>query len=75
MIEQARRIAAVCRDHGVTLPDAAVQFPLRHPAIVSAVLGARDGGQMADGLERYAVHIPDELWVELEDAGLVKPTA
>lgn len=72
LIARARAIAAVAEHHGVTLPDVAVQFPLRHPAVVSAVLGARDGAQAAGGLERYGTVIPDELWDELESAGIVR---
>ncbi len=72
VIGRARAIATICAEHGVTLPDAAVQFPLRHPAIVSAVLGARDGRQMTDGIERATVTVPDALWTELEVAGYLR---
>lgn len=72
VIDRARAIADICAAHGVTLPDAAVQFPLRHPAVVSAVLGARDGGQMTEGLERAAVTVPDALWTDLESAGYLR---
>jgi D-threo-aldose 1-dehydrogenase len=65
LIRRARELAATCERHGVTLPDAAVQFPLRHPAVVSAVLGARDGAEVASGLERYARPVPEELWDDL----------
>ena len=75
LVARARAIAAICERHGVTLPDVAVQFPLRHPAVASAVLGARDGMQAAGGLERYAVDIPAELWAELEDAGFLRTFA
>lgn len=75
LVERARAISEVCGRHGVTLPDVAVQFALRHPAVVSAVLGARDAAQAEGGLERYAVQIPEDLWVELEDAGYIRPIA
>lgn len=73
LIARARAIAAICESHGVTLPDAAVQFPLRHPSIMSSVLGARDGIQVAEGLERYAAPVPEALWQELEAAGYIRP--
>jgi D-threo-aldose 1-dehydrogenase len=72
LVARAREIAEICGRHGVTLPDVAVQFPLRHPAVVSVVLGARDGRQSAGGLERLAVDIPEELWGELEEAGILR---
>lgn len=71
LIERARAIARICGDHGVALPDAAVQFPLRHPAVVSAVLGARDGAQAAGSLERAGVAIPEALWADLATAGFI----
>jgi D-threo-aldose 1-dehydrogenase len=74
LIARARAIASICNAHGVTLPDAAVQFPLRHPAVSSAVLGARDGAQVEGGLERYEAKIPEALWTELEDAGYLRAT-
>jgi D-threo-aldose 1-dehydrogenase len=72
LIGRARDIAAVCARHGVTLPEAAVQFPLRHPAVVSVVLGARDGSEAADGVARYAADIPEELWDELATTGALR---
>jgi D-threo-aldose 1-dehydrogenase len=75
LIANARRIAEVCRPHGVTLPQIALQFPLRHPAVVSAVVGARDAGQAAGNLARYQAEIPAALWDELEDSGFIRPVA
>lgn len=69
LVARARELAATCERHGVTLPDAAVQFPLRHPTVVSAVLGARDGAEAASGLERHARPIPEALWDELDESG------
>ena len=75
LLARARAIAELCGAHGVTLPDAAVQFPLRHPAVVSAVLGARNGEQMQGGLDRDSAPIPDALWSDLETAGFIPSLA
>jgi D-threo-aldose 1-dehydrogenase len=72
LVARAREIAEICGRHGVTLPDVAVQFPLRHPAVVSVVLGARNGRQSADGGERLAADVPEDLWGELEAAGILR---
>lgn len=72
LVARAREIAAICVHYGVTLPDVALQFPLRHPAVISAVVGARDGAQSAASLERYEVEIPDDLWSELEAEGYLR---
>jgi D-threo-aldose 1-dehydrogenase len=73
LIARAREIAEICRRHGVTLPEVAVQFPLRHPAVVSVVVGARDADQAAGGAARYQAEIPDALWSELEKSGYIRP--
>jgi len=66
LIARAQAIAEVCRAHGVTLPDAAVQFALRQPSVVSVVLGTRTAEQARQGVERYAVDIPEALWADLD---------
>jgi D-threo-aldose 1-dehydrogenase len=72
LVAQARRIAEICGHHGVTLPEAALQFPLRHPAVVSVVVGARDAEQAAGTIDRYRAQIPDALWGELEESGYLR---
>ncbi|WAC70297.1 aldo/keto reductase [Microbacterium sp. SL75] len=67
LIEGARDMAALCREYGVTLPDAAVQFALRHPAVRSVVLGARTVQHVTSGVERAQVEIPAELWERLDE--------
>ena len=42
LIARAGLIADVCEDYGVTLPEAALAFPLLHPAVVSVVVGSRN---------------------------------
>ncbi|NYF09949.1 D-threo-aldose 1-dehydrogenase [Leifsonia sp. AK011] len=75
LVERARAIAAACERYGVTLPDVAVQFPLRHPAVVNAVLGARNESQAVGGLERYEATVPADLWAELEESGYIRPVS
>jgi D-threo-aldose 1-dehydrogenase len=72
LIERANLLAEVCERHGVTLPEAAVAFPLRHPAVVSVVVGTRTPAQLASSVERYETAVPDALWDELAETGLVR---
>lgn len=71
IVERARRLAAVCDRHGVPLKAAAVQFPLAHPAVISLVAGVR----RIEHLDEYPAlmrrPIPDDLWRELRDEGLL----
>ncbi|MBM0274944.1 aldo/keto reductase [Micromonospora tarensis] len=71
VIDQARRIARVCQTYGVTLPQAALAFVRRHPAVVSTVVGMRDEAQVLETLGRSDVDVPDQLWAALYDEGLL----
>lgn len=66
VLARARALAAVCEQHGISLPDAAIQFPLRHPAVVSVVSGMRTGEQVVSTLARFATAVPDQAWTELD---------
>jgi D-threo-aldose 1-dehydrogenase len=63
----ARALAALCRVHGVSLPAAAAQFPGRHPAVASVVIGMRTAPQVTETVERLSAPIPDSLWAELAE--------
>jgi D-threo-aldose 1-dehydrogenase len=75
LVARVEALASVCERHGVTLPDAAVAFPLRHPAVVSVVVGAASPGQVTDATIRYHRPIPDALWSDLAASGLISTRA
>jgi D-threo-aldose 1-dehydrogenase len=74
LIERANSIADVCEKHGVSLPEAALAFPLLHPAVVSVVVGVRDAAQMNSNVERYSTAIPAAVWSELRKCHLLPDT-
>jgi len=71
LIVRVNRIADVCEGHGVTVPDVAIAYVLRHPAVVSVVLGARGTQQVHSNVQRAQARIPSALWQELEAEGLI----
>ncbi|GGL81179.1 oxidoreductase [Curtobacterium citreum] len=71
LVERARALAAVCGRHGVTLPETAVAFPLRAPAVRAIAVGAQSAEQVRSNAERAAVHVPAALWDELRSIGLL----
>ncbi|MEO3926845.1 aldo/keto reductase [Micromonosporaceae bacterium B7E4] len=73
LVERARRIAEVCETYGITLPQAALAFVRRHPAVVSTVVGVRNGSQLTEAVRRSAATVPDEVWDTLAAAGLLAP--
>ncbi|MER6946956.1 aldo/keto reductase [Nonomuraea sp. NPDC000554] len=71
VLDRARRMAKICEAHGVVLPQAAMAFPLRHPAVASIVLGARSPEEVRANAELWGRPVPDALWAELESEGLL----
>jgi D-threo-aldose 1-dehydrogenase len=71
LVERARRLAAVCARHGVTLPQAAVRFPLRHPAVVSVLLGVRSAAEVRANAASFEAPVPDALWDDLRTEALL----
>jgi D-threo-aldose 1-dehydrogenase len=65
LVARAHSLADRCAHYGVPLAAAALQFPLRHPAIAQVLVGARTAAEIEQNLAWLALEIPDELW---EDA-------
>lgn len=65
LLERARELAALAEHHDVTLPDLAVQYPLRHPAVRSVALGMRTAAQVRSNVERMGAEVPEAAWAEV----------
>lgn len=70
-LERARELAGICGRFGVELPTAALQFGLRHPAVVNVTVGATSPEQVRNNAARMAEEVPEELWAELSRRGLI----
>jgi D-threo-aldose 1-dehydrogenase len=75
IIERVRRLEAVCERHGVRLIDAALRFPLAHPAVVSILIGAKHPKEARATPDLLRAEIPPALWDDLKAEGLVKANA
>jgi D-threo-aldose 1-dehydrogenase len=75
VLDKAKQIEAVCQRHGVKLIEAALQFPLMHPAIVSIIPGGQSVDQVRNNRSILDVEIPAALWDELKAEGLIRPDA
>ncbi|MDD9985781.1 MAG: aldo/keto reductase [Spirochaetaceae bacterium] len=73
--ERARGLEAVCTRHGVALTAAALQFPLAHPAVAAAAVGARDAAELHADLAHAAAEMPPALWREIGQRELIDPAA
>ncbi len=75
ILDKARRIEALCQRHGVRMLDAAFQFPLCHPAVVSVIPGGQAVSEMQSNLAAASAVIPAELWADLKSEGLMSAHA
>ena len=73
ILEKTRQIEKVCQQHGVSLRAAALQMPLRHPAVTSVLAGYKNPAEVRENLALATIKLPDEFWVALVQAGLISP--
>jgi D-threo-aldose 1-dehydrogenase len=71
VLDRARRVAKICEGYGVSLPQAAMAFPFRHPAMATIVVGARSAAEVRANTDLWQRHVPGDLWAELEADGLI----
>lgn len=75
IMDKVRKIEAVCKDHNVPLPAAALQFVVAHPAVPSFIAGTRTVEQLTQNLEWFSHPIPAAFWSELKSKGLLREDA
>ena len=75
VIDRVRRINAVCQRHGVKMIEAALNFPLRHPAVVSVIPGGQSVEEVRSNRDILGKDIPASLWSDLKSEGLMSQDA
>lgn len=75
VMARVKAIAAICENHNVPLPAAALQFPLAHPAVAAIIPGPRNADEFVQNLALLRHKIPASLWSDLRGAGLLHPDA
>jgi D-threo-aldose 1-dehydrogenase len=71
-LARAGEIARVCAAHGVRLPQAALAYAARHPAVACVVVGAQAPEQVRESAALFAEPVPEALWDDLDARGLVR---
>jgi D-threo-aldose 1-dehydrogenase len=75
IVDKVERIQAVCGRHQVALAQAAMQFPLGHPAVGAVVLGAVTPDEVVRNVAMLEQPVPAELWRELKAEKLLDEAA
>jgi D-threo-aldose 1-dehydrogenase len=72
ILDQARQIERICRRHDVSLRTAALQFVLAHPDVTVVIVGMAAPDEVDDNLRAVTAEVPDDLWTELRESGLLE---
>lgn len=73
ILERARAIHDAIAPYGVPIEAVGLQFPLRHPATKAVVTGVRTAVELDTNVSAFDIEVPDQLWADLEDKGLIRP--
>lgn len=71
ILSKVKQIQALLLDFDISLTAAAIQFPLRHPAVTCVLTGSRSVTELNANIKDFDQNIPDAAWKALEDAGLI----
>ena len=75
VIDRVRRIHSVCERHGIRMIEAALNFPLRHPSVVSVIPGGQSVSEVKSNRDILGKDIPAALWSDLKSEGLMRQDA
>lgn len=75
LLQRAHDIADVCEAHGVTLPQAAIAFPLAHPVVAGVVVGMRSAEEVRRNVASFRADVPAQVWADLRGEGLLDERA
>lgn len=71
ILAKTTAIQKLCHQHEVKLVEAALHFPLQHPAILSVIPGSQTAEQVRLNVATFAKKPPKALWEDLADQGLI----
>ena len=73
--ERVRRIQHICKSFKVSLPEAALRFPLGHPSVVSVIAGAQRASEVRRNAAMMKAKPPAALWRALKTEKLLREDA
>ncbi len=75
VVRRVDAIAAICARHAVPMAAAALQFPMAHPAVTAVIPGMADPAEVAQAATLATLPLPQALWTDLIEAGLIRADA
>lgn len=66
VLARAQKIEKFFVDRGVSLAQAALQFPMQHPAISAILVGCRSADEVTTNVALYSKEIDSQIWSEFD---------
>ena len=66
MLAKVQRIKVVLDKESIPLAAAALQFPLRHPAIKCVLIGCRSTDEILNNAKNLDMDLPEDIWQKIE---------
>ena len=66
VLARAQKIEKFFLDRGVSLAQAALQFPMQHPAISAILVGCRSADEVTTNVALYSKEIDSQIWSEFD---------
>ena len=67
ILARAKMISDFLREQGVSLSRAALQYPLRHPAVKALLVGSRSKAEVDANVAAFNDVVPDSVWNALDE--------
>ena len=71
LIEKAIALREILKEFNIPLTAAAIQFPLRHPAVTAVLTGSRTIQELQSNISDFDRDIPKAAWDAIDNSGLV----
>ena len=75
IVERVSALQKIADRYGVSLPAAALQFPLANSIVSSVIPGPRSNGEVTEILQWFSEKTPKEFWLDLKSQGLLDERA
>ena len=75
IVEKVVSLQKIADKYGVSLPAAALQFPLANSIVSSVIPGPRSNGEVTEILQWFSEKTPAEFWLDLKSQGLLDDRA
>ena len=75
VLDRVAAIERVCQAHDVAMADAALAFPLAHPAVLSVIPGGQSPEEVRRNMSALNAVIPAAFWSDLKSEGLLRADA